>query len=127
MSFQEGPAENQSIVHVPVPRTSNRQLLCDEQRKVARAIDSRVQPPSQTLNLNTQEEFSFDGKEFNVPYYCWTIARKNSSFDQTVPTYSAYRMNVRAEAGVAIRKTTETYLPPIDSKVCFSESTLPNV
>ena len=40
------------------------------------AFNPRVQPPLQTLNLNTQEEFSFDDKEFNVSYYCWIIARK---------------------------------------------------
>ena len=47
------------------------------------------------------------------------LPESSNCFDQIVPTYSAYRMNAHAVAGITIRKTTEKYLPSIDSKVCF--------
>ena len=100
MAFQEG-------------RISDRQLSNEEREIVVGRFNPRMEPPTQRMNLQT-ETFNFDDKDFILSYFKWVLARRESSISQTVPTFSGHLLNKR------ISKGGETYLPPINSKVCFS-------
>ena len=117
MAFQEGKVEN-NRVHVPVTRKSDRQLSNEKSEIVVGRFNPLMEPPTQRMNLQT-ETFNFDDKDFILSYFKWVLARRESSISQTVPTFSGHLFNKRISKGGEVHKTIETYLPPINSKVCF--------
>ena len=64
-------------------------------------------------------ESSFDKSLFESLYYLWLYLQKRNAYDQILPIFSDWlvRQRMKEIPKTALKKTTETYLPPITSKV----------
>ena len=55
---------------------------------------------------------------FNKVHFVWVYARKQNLFDQVIPTFKGWALNIRSDCQkTTIKKTVETFLPPFTSKV----------
>ena len=117
MAFQEGKVQNNRL-HIPVPRKADRQLSNEEHQILEGNFNPQVALP-EIINVKSAQ-FCFNDKEYLTIYFIWIIARRENVVNQTIPTLSGYQLQKRLSNGEEIQKTNETYLPPINSKVCFN-------
>lgn len=115
MAFQEPAVGTEVVKKIQlVPRRKSRQLFYEDVNLPILKIDKKKEPPIQSL----QHDFSYSDTHFNTRYFIWTYLRKVNSFDQTVPTFKAWLLQVKDSTNVGKPiKTFETFLPPITSKV----------
>ena len=52
-------------------------------------------------------------------HFVWAYARKQNSFNQVIPMFKGWTLNIRTmnNENTEIKKTVEKFLPPITSKV----------
>lgn len=116
MAFQEQEHHSLQDQHVPVQKSKKRKLsaLQDEDEQIAFLVDTVAEPPFQANNKN----FVYDNEAFQQLQFLWLYLRKCNHFDQVVPTFSGWKhFGNKSTEKIEIRKTVETYLPPITSKV----------
>ena len=117
MAFQEssdGLSTNTNNMNLT--RTKRRKISTDPEFDAPLIIvDKNQEPP----NFNEIVNSSFCPNRFTSLYLLWLCFRKWNSHDQTVPTFSGWLIKIRKKQfpSKVINKTTETYLPPIVSKV----------
>ena len=116
MAFQEQEHHILQVQHMPVPRGKKRKLsaLQDEDEQIAFSVDTAAEPPYQASN----KSFEYDNENFQKRQFLWLYLRKCNNFDQVVPTFTGWmHFGIKSVEKNEIRKTVETYLPPITSKV----------
>ena len=69
-------------------------------------------------------EISCDKSLFESLHYLWLYLRKQNGYDQILPIFSGclVRERMKEIPKTALKKTTETYFPPITSKVTDFET-----
>ena len=120
MTFRE------SVEGIP-NNTNNNISLPRSKRKIS--IDPAAESALPSINENAEPtKFNQIIKPNSVPSRFFFIVRslydlllmlfrKWNSVDQTVPIFSGWLINIRKKHSTNLIKTTETYLPPILSKV----------
>ena len=116
MAFQEGRTAQTHTVHLHVPRKASRRISNEDLAQTQKQVDNQIQPPTCSIEI-VPENFVFDINKFVTLYFAWIIARKDNSYSQVIPIFSGFMTNVRKKTNPLVRKTVETYLPPINSKV----------
>ena len=117
VAFQEESSESSiNDVKINLERTNSRSINTSRDNNCVPIIDVRKEPP--LINSTSSTELEATGT-FLSKYISWLILRKLNAFDQLVPTFSAWQTDnrIRSSAFKKVKKTVETYLPPIDSKV----------
>ena len=114
MAFQE------SVEGIP-NNTNNISLPRSKRKKIS--IDPAAESALPNTNKNAEPtKFNQIIKPNSVPsrffslYDLWLLFRKWNSVDQTVPIFSGWLINMQKKHSRNL-KTTETYFPPILSKV----------
>lgn len=116
MAFREGRTAQTHTVHLHVPRKASRRISNEDLAQTQKQVDNQIQPPTCSMEI-VPENFVFDINKFVTLYFAWIIARKDNSYSQVIPIFSGFMTNVRKKTNPLVRKTVETYLPPINSKV----------
>ena len=123
MAFQEPSISvTQANVHTPVTtlvRTGRRKLSLnqDEKLRTTHKIDPNAEPPKfNSVMSSFGTEFGYPINQF---YFLWLFLRRQNHIDQIVPTFSGWQLQNRQKEipTYPLKKTVETYLPPIPSKV----------
>ena len=121
MAFQDSVVEPNNTHHIPIPRNKKRRLSCqpDNDTRIL-IVDKNQEPPK----FSTVKNASPLANEFKSLYFIWLCFRKWNSYDQAIPTFSGWLLQIRARriSNAALIKTRETYLPPITAKVTDFES-----
>ena len=89
----------------------------DEKLRVTHKIDPNTEPPKfNSVMLSFGTEFGYLINQF---YFLWLFLRWRNHVDQIVPTFSGWQLQNRQKEipTYQLKKTVETYLPPIPSKV----------
>ncbi|XP_066931362.1 uncharacterized protein [Clytia hemisphaerica] len=111
---QDGHAINEDL-HVSLPRSRKRKLsIPTDGEQMAYNVDITAEPPRITATAPTQR---FDSKEFNRSMFIWVFFRKINHYDQAVPIFTGWRLFGNKPRPQNFKKTVETYLPPITTKV----------
>ena len=123
MAFQEPSiAVTQANVHTPVTtlvRADRKKLSLnqDEKLRITHKIDPNTEPPKfNSVMLSFGTEFGYLINQF---YFLWLFLRWRNHVDQILPTFSGWQLQNRQKEipTYQLKKTVETYLPPIPSKV----------
>ena len=114
MAFQESSegVQNNTNFDINLPRSKRRKVSSDPEIDAPfPIIDKNQEPPK----FHEIIKSSYSPTEFPVLYLLWLCFRKWNSYDQTVPTFSGWLLNVRKKRSrnQNLTKTTETYLPPM--------------
>ena len=81
-------------------------------------VDSKREPPLTLFNVKSTVTEIFQESPYLANYLLWIILRKLNATDQTVSTYSGWRIHVKKlNSSTGLKKTVLTYLPPINAKV----------
>ena len=121
MAYQESVKGmlNNTNNNVSLPRSKRKKI----------SIDPAAESTLPSINKNAEPtKFNQIIKPNSVPSRFFFIVRslydllsmlfrKWNSVDQTVPIFSGWLINIRKKHSTNLIKTTETYLPPILSKV----------
>ncbi|KAG1711251.1 hypothetical protein GQR58_002553 [Nymphon striatum] len=115
MAFQEQAHHAKQDIYIPVQRSKKRKLnALEDDEHVAFTIDTATEPPRQA----SSQDFSYDNTPFQQLQFIWLYLRKCNHYDQAVPNFTGWRQFGRKFVEQeGIKKTVETYLPPISSKV----------
>ena len=123
MVFQEPSiVVTQANVHKPVTtlvRADRKKLSLnqDEKLRITHKIDPNTEPPKfNSVMLSFGTEFGYPINQF---YFLWLFLRWRNHVDQILPTFSGWQLQNRQKEipTYQLKKTVETYLPPIPSKV----------
>ena len=124
MAFQESHARAPDIRKplVSFKRSGRRKLLINEDQKVhtTNRVSSNPEPPKfnraevQAIDVLP----SYDNQLYKL-FFVWNFFRKQNSYDQLLPNFSGWLLRNRQRKIPinSLKKTIETYLPPITSKV----------
>ena len=118
VAFQE-ISDGSSVVddNVNIQRTKSRYVQ-DKSKDVTSfsQVNNKKEPPK---IKKSDETFHFDDSHFIAGYLTWLFMRNQNCFDQVVPSYFGWKLQLREKqlGGGKPVKTVETYLPPINSKV----------
>ena len=116
IAFQE-ETEHTALLytHTNVERTKSRRLKIKNLNFGRLAINIKQEPPvfSQTDKLQVHKVVS----PFCMNYLIWVTIRKQNVFDQVIPSYSGWNIQLGKKSCSKARKTTERYLPTITAKV----------
>jgi len=114
MAFQELVEGTRRMSKIQsAPRRKSRQLFYEDLNVPYCKIDKNKQPQIQPL----QHSFNSDN-QFNMNYFIWTYLRHKNSFDQIIPNFKGWMVQVRDSIKTKhLVKTVETFLPPITAKV----------
>ena len=118
MAFQEDQNHEKNVNTISVPRKKSRKLFygyINIERK--QKIDVNKGPENiKESNIEYSRE-----KEvlFNKMHFVWAYAQKQNSFNQVIPIFKGWTLNIRTmnNENTEIKKAVETFLPPITSKV----------
>ncbi|MEM7299099.1 MAG: hypothetical protein AAF391_12640, partial [Bacteroidota bacterium] len=116
MTFQESSdgVSNNTTCNVNLPKSKKRKILIDTDIDGGSpVINKNMEPPK----FNEIVKSNFIPTRFLSLHDLWLFFRKWNSFDQTLPIFSGWLINIRKKHSPQLIKTTETYLPPILSKV----------
>lgn len=119
MAFQEGISQTSSNWDV-VKRPKKIKLNIEPEKDCCLFLNNHASPP--ISYQEQQNEINFDRDQFKLSSLVWVFLRKQNSFNQTVPSFSAFLMQKRLYYTETINKTIETYLPPINSKVTSADT-----
>ena len=97
-----------------VERTKSRRLKIKKLNFERLSINIKQKPPvfSQTDEPQVHEVVN----PFCMNYLIWVTIRKQNVFDQVIPSYSGWNIQLGKKSYSKPRKTTESYLPPTDFK-----------
>ena len=117
MAFQEDQNHEKNVSTISVPRKKSRKLFYEDINIERKQIDVNKGPENiKESNVEYSRE-----KEvlFNKMHFVWAYARKQNSFNQVIPIFKGWTLNIRTmnNENTEIKKTVETFLPPITSKV----------
>jgi len=115
MAFQEITSESIRVKHtITVKRKKSRNIFYEDLNTQTLHIDREIEPPF----VNSNNEFDYCSKEFDLVYFLWTFIRNVCSFNQTLPSFKGFILQVRNAMFDALPvKTAEIFLPPITAKV----------
>ena len=114
MAFQNvDESEVQKPIRNSIPKPKNRKIFIEDINIGSISVDRKKNPPT---NFRERSDLC-DNSFFNKRFFLWTILRYQSSCDQHVPIFKGWNLQQRMEQDKSLIKTTETYLPPIDSKI----------
>jgi len=109
MAFQEKQLDFiPEISTIRVKRRKTRVLFYE-------AVDVYKNPEKTTSSIyayNQERE-----TDFNKLHVIWLYIRKQNHFNQCVPVIKGWLLSQRQESSVMLKKTSETFFPPITSKV----------
>jgi hypothetical protein len=118
VAFQEAFSSNVTVEteHIQLPKSKRRKF----------EIDPTCDLPFILVDKNKEpDKFPCNPRPLLLPtkyetlFLTWILLRKWGSFDQTIPNLSGWLLQCRMKKipKYSLKKTTETYLPPIPSKV----------
>ena len=107
-----------------IPNNTNNRVLLPRSKRSKIYINPAAESALPSINKNAEptklnqiiEPNSVRSRSFSL-HDLWLLFRKWNSVDQTVPIFSGWLINIRKKRSTNFIKTTETYLPPISSKV----------
>ena len=121
VAFQES-AGLPNTINITMPRSKKRKrsVLPSTNHSVNK-INVSVEP-QKFVEIAT--ESSSDKSLFESLHYLWLYLWKQNAYDQILPIFSGWlvRQRMKEIPKTALKKTTETYLPPITSKVIDFET-----
>ncbi len=116
MAFQEESTNTHKKTEVKnVGRQKKRKLSVPKESCKVQPVNSKQNPPTQFSQ--TESNFSVEG--FHFLYFIWTYGRKymSTSGQQLIPGFKGWLVKLRLENKATVKKTHETFLPPINAKV----------
>ena len=117
MAFQENQSHCEPKINtITVQRKKSRVLFFEDVTMETKPMDVYKYPEKITSsNLPHSQEKE---THFNKLHVIWLYIRKQNHFNQVVPVLKGWLLNQRPEGSVTlIKKTSETFLPPLTSKV----------
>ena len=116
IAFQEESQHSfQSKPNISIPRNKSHKLFIDAVTITNVPINVSRAPPKYDFPV---QSFEFDDHKFSSIYLVWLFIRKQNSYDQAVTSFSRLLTQIRSNYKIQdTKKTIETYLPPINSKV----------
>lgn len=115
MAFQETTTNTRmSSKPVNVERRKSRNIFYEDISIPAKKVDSKQGPPA----IFSSIDCNYSDATFNLLYFLWANGRKHlsTSGSQTIPSFKGWLVKLRAN-GPPLKKTSETFLPPINAKV----------
>ena len=124
MAFQESQARAPEIRKplVSFKRSGRRKLLINQEHKIhtTNKVSSNPEPPKfDRAEVQAYDVLpSYDNQLYKL-FFVWNFFRKQNSYDQLLPNFSGWLLRNRQRKIPInnLKKTIETYLPPITSKV----------
>ena len=116
VSFQEMSIGCVKSNHqISLQRRKSRKLFLEDININTISIDKKINPPD-VFPVCPEE---VDETQFNTLYLIWVFLRKNNSYQQSIPIFKGWKLQIRSATNLPtiIQKTVETYLPPINAKV----------
>ena len=115
MAFQESDdgITNNTNRDINLPRSKKRKVSAESETPNTIFIDKNIEPPK----FNKIVMSNYVPARLSALYLLWLYFRKCNSLDQVVPAFTGWLMKNRRKHSPKLIKTSETYLPPILSKV----------
>lgn len=116
MAFQEITDGTRLVMNPKkgILRKKSRQLFYEDLNTQTLTIDSQMEPPQ----FVTHQSCTYASKEFDMVYFLWTYIRNINMFQQIVPSFKGFILQVKQAVDDTLPvKTVETFLPPITAKV----------
>ena len=114
VAFQEQSMQcRTSEVVINVPRKKRRTLYYEDINISSERVD-KISEPERNMGISKMNDEEIKSL-FNRQYLLWQYIRKLNSFNQIVPLFKGWAMQIRPIR--TITKTVEIYLPPITTKV----------
>ena len=117
MAFQEDQNHEKNVNKISVPRKESRKLFYDDINIERKQVDINKGPENMK---ESNVEYSREKEVlFNKMRFVWAYARKQNSFNQVILIFKGWTLNIRTmnNENTEMKKTVETFLPPITSKV----------
>ena len=121
VAFQES-AGLPNTINITIPRSKKQELsVLPSTNHPVNKISVSIEP-QKFVEIAT--ESSFDKSLFESLHCLRLYLRKQNAYDQILPIFSGWlvRQRMKEIPKTALKKTTETYLPPITSKVTDFET-----
>ena len=113
VAYQErGSDHSVNNVHLPVPRKKVRKLFNEDIAVKIKPVNNKAEPSKLNQPVSEIQEV---GLNHGMKFVLWLYTRKCNSFNQTVAIFKGWALKRKPEN--PIKKTIETYLAPITSKV----------
>ena len=116
MAFQEDQSHEINTNTITLPRRKSRKLFLEDINIETKPVDVKRQP--ENIKVGSLSHCQEKELMFNKVHFVWVYARKQNFFDQVIPTFKGWALNIRSDCQkTTIKKTVETFLPPFTSKV----------
>ena len=116
MTFQENQNQATNRMTIKVPCRKSHKLFYKDMHIAMMLVDAKKEPEKIKVGNQTycQEKLPL----FNKLHFIWVYTRKRNYFDQMIQIFKGWALNLRSTCQTdMIKKTLETYLPPITTKV----------
>ena len=115
MAFQEHQSHCQPNINtITVPRKKNRVLFYEDvsvEVKPVNIYKKLEKIHSRNTTCNAEKKYYFKNL-----HAMWIYIRKQNNFTQIYPFVKGWLLSERAENSKTLKKTSETFLPPITQK-----------
>ena len=99
---------------INIPRKKGRKLFHEDVNIHQKPVGKKPEPEG---SMDTPVNFKELKMKFNDMYLLWLYIRKLNCFNQFVPAFKGWTLQIRSSDEVEFVKTAEVYLPPITTKV----------
>ena len=96
-----------------IERKRNRKIFLEDLNINSFSVDRKKNPPK----IFPQSQIETYDSGFNKKFFFWIFLRKQMSSNQTIPIFKGWNLQLKMKKEVQLKKTVETFLPPINSKV----------
>ena len=96
-----------------INRKRNRKIFLEDLNINSFSVDRKKNPPK----IFPQSQIETYDSGFNKKFFFWIFLRKQMSSNQTIPIFKGWNLQLKMKKEVQLKKTVETFLPPINSKV----------
>ena len=96
-----------------IERKRNRKIFLEDLNINSFSVDRKKNPPK----IFPQSQIETYDSGFNKKFFFWIFLRKQMSSNQTIPIFKGWNRQLKMKKEVHLKKTVETFLPPINSKV----------
>lgn len=124
MAFQESYAKAPEIQKplVSFKRSGRRKFVLNQEQKMhtTNTVSSKPEPPKfKRAEVQAINSLPIYDNQLYKLFFVWIFCRKQNSYDQVLPNFSGWLLRNRQKKipTSSLKKTVETYLPPITSKV----------
>ena len=95
-----------------IERKRNRKIFLEDLNINSFFVDRKKNPP----NILPQSQIGTSYSGFNKKFFFWVFLREQMSSNWIIPIFKGWNLQKKMKKDVHLKKTVETFLPPINSK-----------